>query len=54
MCGAGQSMARRRHEPLLCLVSLSYQQNADGHEDPLHEGKPTWYSTAGEFRKVLW
>ncbi len=35
---AGEGMAWRRNESLLCAVSISHQQDADSHENSLHEG----------------
>lgn len=37
---AGQGLAGRRDEPLLCAISISHQQNADCYKNPIHEGRP--------------
>ena len=36
---AGQGLARRRDDPLLCVVSISYQQNVDCGKNSLYEGR---------------
>lgn len=36
---AGQGLARRRDEPLLCFISISDQQDVDSDKNSLHEGR---------------
>ena len=36
---AGQGLARRRDDPLLCVVSISYQQSVDRNKNSLYEGR---------------